>query len=150
MLTFKRESIKDCFAELQPLLYAHWKEITHYLDIPLEPDEERYYTLERENVARLYCVRSDIGELVGYAIFFVNYNAHYKSSLQALQDILFIHPKYRGSGGRFILWCDDQLKKEGVQLVVHHIKASHNFGPLLERFGYELIDLIYGRRLDKD
>jgi hypothetical protein len=51
-------------------------------------------------------------------------------------------------GGRFIKWCDEQLRAEGVAVVYHHIKAAHNFGPMLERFGYELVDLIYSRRLN--
>lgn len=147
-MTFARENLADCFEEARPLLLAHWKEISHYPDIPLDVDEARYYAIEESNKLRVYTARNDSG-LVGYAVFFVNTSAHYKNSVQALQDIIFIHPKFRGMGGRFILWCDEQLKAEGVQVVFHHIKAKHNFGKLLERFGYELIDLIYGKRLDR-
>ena len=146
-MIFQREYLKDCLDEARPLLFEHWKEISHYPDIPLDPDEERYYNFEKGGVLRVYTAR-DEGKIFGYAVFIVNTNAHYKTSLQAMQDIIFIHPERRGMGGRFILWCDEQLKAEGVQIVFHHIKAKHNFGAMLERFGYELIDLIYGKRLD--
>lgn len=149
MVKFQRETLSTCLEESKPLLIEHWKEIAHYDDIPLDPDEERYRNIEKSGMLRVYTVRTDDNHIVGYAVFIVNTNAHYKSSLQAVQDILFIHPSSRGMGGRFILWCDEQLKADGVQIVFQHLKSKQNFGKLLERFGYELIDLIYGKRLDK-
>ena len=147
-MKFARETLASCLEEAKPLLLEHWKEIAQYDDISLDPDYERYYTLEQNGLLRVFTARSEEGNIIGYAVFFVNTNAHYKQSLQASQDIIFIHPNHRGTGGRFILWCDEQLRSEGVQVVFHHLKAAHNFGPMLERFGYELIDLIYGKRLD--
>lgn len=85
--------------------------------------------------------------LTGYAIFFVKHNLHYSTSLQAIQDVLYIDQKQRGFGAKFILWCDQELKKLGVQAVYHHVKTKHDFGPLLKRIGYEHIDQIWGRLL---
>jgi hypothetical protein len=48
-----------------------------------------------------------------------------------------------------IRYADMQLKEDGVQVVYHHSKVAHNIGPLLERMGYEAVDLIYAKRLDK-
>jgi len=149
MLEFKREKVQATFAELPPLLEIHYKEISHYPDIALDPDWDQYAAVEEAGALRTFTIRTEEKELVGYAIYFVRKNIHYKSSLQAVQDIIFLHPKYRGRGAKFIKWCDEQLKAEGVQVVYHHVKEKHNFGPLLERQGYELIDLIYGKRLDK-
>jgi hypothetical protein len=151
---FQREKADPVlFSELKPLLEEHWEEIAHYKDIPLEPDWDMYARLEDSGNMRVYTARIDDGgidhgKLVGYAVFFIKNNIHYKSSKQASQDILFISKNRRGLGGRFILWCDEQLKNDGVQAVYHHVKQAHNFGPLLERFGYQLVDLIYARRLD--
>ena len=97
---------------------------------------------------RVFTARTPENELVGYAVYFVRPHLHYKSSLNAFQDILYIRKDVRGLGGSFIFWCDDQLRKEGVQVVAQHIKAAHNFGPLLEKVGYTLMDLIYVKRLD--
>jgi hypothetical protein len=146
---FNQEKMSDILTEVKPLLFLHYKEIAHYQDIPLEPDWEAYQKLEELGVMRIYTARNDTHQLVGYALFFLKANLHYKSSLQAAQDILFIHPEHRGFGAKFLLWCDQQLKADGVQAVYHHVKKEHNFGPLLEKFGYELVDLIYARRLDK-
>lgn len=147
-MQFQREATPKIFAELKPLLEKHWREVAHFQDIPLEPDWETYENLDNSGALRTYTVRTLDGVLVGYAIYFVRSNPHYKSSIQASQDILFMDPAYRGKGGRFIKWCDEQLKADGVQAVYQHVKAKHNFGPLLERIGYQLVDLIYARRLD--
>lgn len=148
-IQFAKESIKDCYEESLPLLKEHWEEIAHFKDIPLEPDLENYLLAENNGMVRVFTARDEEKKLVGYAVYFVRKNMHYKSSLQAVQDILFITKSKRGMGGRFILWCDEQLKNEGVQATYHHVKQAHNFGPLLERFGYQMVDLIYSRRLDK-
>lgn len=147
-MKFQREIGASIFDELKPLLELHWREIAHYQDILLEPDWESYKKCEEQGFLRVYTARN-AGLLVGYGVYFVRYNLHYRSSLQASQDILFIHPDFRGRGGRFIAYCDAQLREEGVQAVYHHVKAAHNFGPLLERMGYALVDLIYAKRLDK-
>lgn len=135
------------FTELWPLLELHYAEIAHFKEIPLDPDQELYCKLEQVNSTRMFVARTPEGKVTGYANFFLRPNIHYKNSLQAVQDVLFFHPEYRGRGGHFIKWCDEQLKLESVQVVYQHVKVSHNFGPLLERIGYKLVDLIYARKL---
>lgn len=134
------------------LFALHWGEVGFYKDIPLDVDFETYKMCENNGVLRIYSAREDDGKVIGYSFYFVKNNAHYKASLQANQDLIFIHPEKRGFGKQFIDWCDGELRKEGVQVVYHHVKAKKelNFGPLLQRLGYELIDEIYGRRLDKE
>lgn len=127
----------------------HYEEISAFKDIPLDPDIASYAKIEEVGALRVFTAREDGGELIGYAVFFIKPNIHYRTSLQALQDILYIHPQKRGFGMRFIAWCDEQLKNESIQVVYHHVKAKHNFGPMLERLGYGLVDLIYARRLDR-
>lgn len=152
MCNFQREEWTSKFYnECIPLFEDHYKEIAHYQDIPLSINFKKYLEAENTYRLRVFTARED-GELIGYAVFFVSFNLHYSSSYQAVQDVLFIDPSTRGQGlgSAFIEWCDSQLKEEGVQVVYHHVKTAHNFGPLLESLNYELIDLIYGRRLDKE
>lgn len=144
-MKFQREDT-SIYEEMKPLLQLHWEEIAHYKDIPLEPDVAAYQAIEEAGNLRMYTVRED-NELLGYGIFFIKHNPHYKSSVQAVQDIVFIRKDKRGQGREFIAWCDEQLQHEGVDVVYHHVKAAHNFGPLLERQGYKLIDYIYGKKL---
>jgi len=149
MLCYKREPLtREALSEAMPLLQAHWKEIAHYQDIPLDPDVAMYVAAEERGTVRAYSARNECGQLIGYAVFFVKHNPHYQGSLQAVQDIIYLDPDARGRGLQFINFCDEQLRAEGVQVVYHHVKAVHNFGKALERIGYELVDLIYARRLD--
>ncbi len=146
---FARESSATVIDEIKPLLEAHYAEIAHYKDIPINCDFDAYLRLEAAGRLRIYGIRVD-AILIGYAIFTVAKSLHYSGSLQAHQDVLYLDPAYRKGrvGLRFIQFCDSQLQADGVQVVFHHVKAAHNFGPMLERMGYELIDHIYGRRLD--
>lgn len=151
-MQFKREVISMPFLknEMMPILERHYVEISANLDIALEPDFEKYIAIENAGTLRCYTAR-DGEDLVGYAVFFVTRNFHYSSSLQAVQDVIYLEKSKRGVGfGKgFIDWCDSQLRDEGVQVVYHHVKQKHNFGPMLESLSYKLVDLIYARRLDK-
>lgn len=150
-MKFSREVAQRFIPENLDLFDLHWREVGHYKDIPLDIDFDMYNKLEDCGVLRIYSARDDEGKSIGYSFYVLKHNAHYKSSFQALQDIIFIHPEKRGFGKEFINWCDDELRKEGVQVVYHHVKAKKelNFGPLLEKLNYELVDLVYGKRLDK-
>lgn len=147
-MKFQIEKLKDIFNEMLPLFEKHWEEIAHFKDIKLEIDKESYFKMEEIGLLRIFTAREEDNSLAGYAVFIIKHNLHYKSSLQALQDVLYIDKEKRGFGAKFILWCDKQLKQEGVQVVYHHIKAAHNWGKMIERLGYQLQDLIYCRRLD--
>lgn len=153
-MRFQREiATPELIEELKPLFEKHYLEIAHYQDIPLDPDYDQYVKVEGTGCLRVFTAREFIDNaehLVGYCIFFIRPNLHYKSSLQASQDVLFIHPSFRslGFGAKFLSFCDDELRKEGAQAVYHHVKEAHNFGPLLKKLGYQLVDLIYARRLD--
>lgn len=146
-MIFAREKL-DTYSEAHALLTAHYQEVAHYQDIELDPDYEGYAALEQAGALRIYTARTD-GKLIGYAVYIVRHNLHYRSSLQAVQDVLFIHQVHRGRGMIFIDWCDQQLKAEGVAVVYQHVKVKLDYGPALAKLGYEPIDHIYGRRLDK-
>lgn len=147
-LTFQIEQFKNIFDEALPLVEKHYDEIAHYKDIPLNPDIETYKAMEEAGILKIFTARKG-PELVGYAVFIIKSNPHYRTSLQAVQDVIFIDPNHRGIGLKFIKWIDSQLSKiDNLQVIYHHVKAAYNFGPLLEHQGYELIDHIYGRRVN--
>ncbi len=150
MRTFTEELVSELWDELMPLLKDHWREIAHYQDIPLDPDIAAYEAVEEQAMLRCYTARED-DKLIGYAVFFVRRGMHYRGSLQAIQDVLFLLPEYRhGSiGVALIQYSERQLAAEGVQAVYHHCKTTNQVGRLLVRLGYELIDEVYGKRLDK-
>lgn len=145
--SYAREQIVDVVEEIKPLLEAHYREIAHYPDIALKPDYQRYIAAEGLGTLRIFTARVD-GALVGYAVYFVTPALHYCDSIQAHQDILFVHPDYRRStvGLRLIRHADESLGREGVQVIYQHSKAAHSIGRVLERQGYELVDEIYAKR----
>lgn len=145
-VVFAREPMSSVWEEMQPLLVAHAAEIAHFKDIPLAPDEHIYRVAEHTGRLRAFTARLD-GALVGYAVFFVGKSLHYSGSTQAQQDVIFIDKAHRGFGARFIAWCDEYLEAEGVEVVLHHLKAAHDWSAVLRRQGYELVDYIYAKRL---
>lgn len=150
-IVFARERLTDAvWEEAMPLLHAHWREVAHYEDIALQPDRSVYAASDAAGLIRFYSARAD-ARLVGYALFFVRPNPHYAQSVQAAQDVLYVDPAYRGlTGYRLIQYADEQLRSEGVQAVYHHQKRAHpQLGRVLERLGYEPVDVIWARRLDR-
>src|SRR5262245_23443365 len=107
MVTFQRELAQDLIKNIGYLIELHYKEIARYQDIPLDPDFSLYLAAEAAGNLRCYTARMD-SLLVGYSVFMVRRNLHYRSSLQAIQDILFVAPEYRKSriGVRLIRFCD--------------------------------------------
>jgi GNAT superfamily N-acetyltransferase len=133
--------------ELKPLLAAHWREIAHFQDIPLNVDWETYHRASHDGVLRVITARTE-ERLAGYAVFFIRSNPHYQDSLQAVQDVMYMMPEHRGRGGALINFAEDSLRAEGVQAVYQHVKEAFNFGPLLERLGYVPIERVWVKRLD--
>lgn len=149
--TFQCETLTaDAMREAEPLLRAHWAEVAHYDDIPLDPDVAVYVATQNAGALRYYTIRDTAdGSLLGYAVFFVRAHPHYRTTRYAAQDVIFLHAGARGLIGlKFLKWCDAQLQAEGVTVVTQHVKAAHDFGPILLRNGYEVVDIIYAKRLD--
>lgn len=133
-----------------PLIERHWHEIAHYKDIPLDIDVEGYVRAEDAGFVRLYTMRHE-GKLIGYALYLVGPNLHYKSSRQAKQDVLFVTPEHRGGflGSRLVAFADECLQRDGVQVVAQHVKLEHPaLGAVLQRNHYEPVEVTWMRRLD--
>lgn len=143
------ESFAACYEEALPLLERHRQEISHYPDIPLEVDTGRYEAAEAVGKLRVYTARIE-GNLVGYAVFFVMPNGHYVSSLQAVQDVLYVAPEHRrGSVGlRLVREAERMLAAADVQVIYHHVKHAHPaLGAILSRRGYEPVETVYAKRM---
>ena len=162
MITYQRERAVDLWDEILPLLELHWREIATYPDIPLDPDVDRYNAMDEAGFLRCYTARAERQEdagkdirhidLIGYAVFSVASNMHYRSSRIAVQDVLFIAPAHRNTkaGLGLIRFSECALSAEGVRVVYQHQKVAHPaLGVILERRGYECVENIWAKRLDK-
>lgn len=153
-LTIQRESAQTLWKEILPfrmLLLEHKEEVAHYDDIDLDPDVEAYREIEETGALRCYTARL-AGELIGYGIFFIRHNVHYRKSLQAVQDVLFVTKLHRHGrvGYKLIRFSEEQLRAEGVQVIYHHLKTNRpETITLFHKLGYEDIDLIVAKRLDR-
>ena len=149
---FARECCDTVQSEIDSLAAQHYAEVAHHPEIPPGCDYERYRHAEALGFLRIYTVRVN-AMLVGYCIMTVGFSLHYKSSYQARQDTLFVHPDYRQglTGYRFLKWVEAQLAAEGVEIVYQHNKVLEggrlDLGPLWERLGYKLIYRVYWKRL---
>lgn len=146
--------VQECWEVVDKCLREeHWPEVGHYKDIPIDMDWKRYFALQEMGKLRCYVVRSVLNEemktfeLVGYAFYLVDHHLHYRKTLVAGQDILYIKKQFRGFGRHFLSWCDAELKKEGVVTVTHHIKPYFDWSPMAVELGYEHAEQIYSRRL---
>lgn len=149
MSVMARETVDSVLSEIGPLTQLNFDETAHFKDIALDLDVEFYRRAEAAGVVRIFTARDD-GKLVGYCVFVVCRSPKYKGSLQASQEVLFVHPAKRGTtvGPRLLGYCDNSLADEGVQVVYHQVMEGHDFGRLLEGLGYHRVGYVYARRLD--
>lgn len=144
---FQRETVGGIIDDILPLAKKHYQEVSHYSDIPLELDYQKFYALEKINALFIFSIRAQDRALIGYAVFFADKHVHYASK-HAHSDAIFILPEYRGELGRkFVDWCDQEMKKEGVSLVYHSVTPKKDFSKMLKKLGYELHETIYTRKL---
>lgn len=155
MSQFQRETLKECQSEIQPVLRnEHWEEVGHYKDIPIDMEWSRYKQIEDAGKLRCYTYREVVNQefnstiLLGYAFYLVDKHLHYKNTLVATQDILYIRKPHRGRGEEFLAWTHAQLKSEKVVTVTQHIKPWFDWSPMAQRLGYEKAETIWSRRLD--
>ena len=148
MITYTTENVEENLSALKMLAKLHYKEVAPYDDIPLDVNWGRLIRLEKAGILKFYAMK-DGAIILGYAMFTVGTSTEYQTSLQASLTNIFIHPQWRGRGFRFISWCDAQLKNLGVQVVYHHVKSKNDYGVLLKRLGYDIMNIEYSKRLDK-
>jgi len=143
---FKPESLGEIQLEIDELSLKHYAEIAPDKSFPLALQLDRYAILEKAGMLKIYSARLEDGKLAGYQSFLLSISMHY-GYFQAHQDTLYIDPVYRGHGLSFLSYCDDELKKIGVQIVRQSVTPKRDFSPVLKRLGYTLEEVQYTRRL---
>lgn len=149
-VNFAVERVDDVVSEIEPLIRLHYEEIASFKDkIPLDPDFDRYRTLEAAGALVIITARRH-GKLVGYSILFLMPHAHYKSTVFAMNDIVFLHPEERsgGTGVRLFKESERVVRERGAQLISWHIKPINDFSPVLARMGYVHHEIIMAKLLE--
>ena len=146
-----RERFLDVIEEAKPILVEHWRELAFYPDIPLDPDYALYETLDKAGIVSIYTVRAR-GELVGYAVYFVRPNHHYRSARWAISDIILVRKGYRtyGIGSRLFAFAEDDLRRQGVTVMHTTTKHEHpELATLLKARGHQREGSSYTLRLNE-
>lgn len=144
-LTFQTESLfPSVFFEMQPLLEWHWAEVGMKEACgPVDVDEPAYRALADAGMLHVTTAR-DGGRLVGYAVYFIVPNFHYKSRRVAESDVFFLLPEYRkGLAGFRLLMEADRALSGMVDVIVNKVKIEHDCGKLFERMGGRLSEKHY-------
>lgn len=138
-MIYAEETLATALKDMKPLLVKHWHEIAWRQDkIPLDPDYTRYQQLEILKYLRIYTARKESGELIGYALWIVTTLSHYKQTLCAANDIVYVDEAHRGGVGvRLLQFSETELKKLGVQVMSLHIKKVLDWSPLAGALGFE-------------
>lgn len=148
MINYTIEKLADNLDIINKLSKLHHDEVAPFDDIPLSINWARFIKMEELGILKLFTVREE-NVLVGYASFIITKGLEYSNTVEASMNNIFIHPAYRGSGTKFISWCEKQVKELGADVIYHHVKAKNDYGVLLKRLGYDIININYAKRLDK-
>jgi GNAT superfamily N-acetyltransferase len=149
MVTFAVEQYRDLIDEMKPLFVQHKDELAVYSDIPLDPDYDFYGKAADAGLLTFLTMR-DEGVLAGYAVFIVRPHAHYKGHRWALNDIIWVHPQFRGFrlGRAFVGFWDRHFADTGVNVVHVNTKVSHlALGHVLKQAGYKTVEEGHEKRL---
>lgn len=151
-VTFQRETLSECLGEAGGLTIRHWEEIARNKQLfPLDPDYDFYLAVEKADRLRVYTVRRN-NELVGYAVYFLGNNKHYKTALWAVSDIFWLAPECRKSmvGLRLFRYVEERLRDEGVNVMHTTHKLDHPAaGRLLGFLGHSPIEAGYAKVLNE-
>lgn len=140
-------------AGLPAMVKRHWDEVgVHKEDVPVDVDWAGYADLEDRGILRLMTAwRGDV--LVGYASFLVMPHLHYKSTLHALNDAVFVEPGHRGVGVQMIAKAEEALALVAAPGCVrityhvkHHVEADRGtFATVFARRGYQPFETVYDK-----
>lgn len=143
--TFQKELFGPLVPELQALFKENHGESSVVKDLKLDPDFDRYASLEDSGYIQFMTIRWE-AEIVGYCLFYVDEEIRHQGVISATQDMMYISKKHRGMGYGFMKFCDDILKECGVNVVWRQATCFQDIGKMFERMGYVYAQKSYVKR----
>lgn len=145
-ITAQIESLTVAWPELEPHFPEHWRMLGLWRDkMPLDVDKAAYFRIDAEGGFTLGTVRED-GRLVAYANFFVRPHLHYRSTVCATMDVIYLEQSLRGSGhgaalGKTVL---AELKRRGVGPMFGGSKNHNGIEAFWRAMGMEPVETVLG------
>ena len=134
--------------EMGPLLDAHFMDTEKDRYAGVDGDWLAYQNLQDRGMFYFYTLRVD-GVLAGYVGYLLSPSLHHKAVLGALCDLIYVAPIFRGKmfASKMMRIAEKDMKELGAQEIMQSVKVAHDFGPILERLGYEMIEHVYSKRI---
>ena len=146
------EKIQLMEKDIRALHELHYNETeTLYLEIPFDPDYQRYIASEQAGQFVVFTVRKR-GCMVGYLQYYVFRDMHSQKAYTAREDALFLRKSVRGKNiaPALLRYAEHCLKQLGCRYVGMSSKAptgGPDIGAFLERKGYRPVALYYVKDL---
>lgn len=132
--------------EARALFRRHFDEIAahHVLFGAPNPDRAWYESIITGRALHAVTARLG-GTLVGYFIFTVTRNKHYKHIVVAAEDLYFLAPESR-MGFQGLVFLDFAVK--AMEATKAHYgslrcKVDHDQGPILKLLGFEMVETVW-------
>lgn len=149
-LTAQVEQFKDVLDDHgRQLLKRHHAEIAlDQEEVDYAPDWARYEVLDKLGQLSITTLRSQ-GIIVGYCVMHVMPELHYKTTLTATMDIMWVAPEYRENMGglRLMRAVEAELRRRGVKRVYMGSKLHKDISKIFKAMGYVPIELWFSKIL---
>jgi GNAT superfamily N-acetyltransferase len=145
-MTFLNADLEAWLPHIIPILEANHAETGVY-DLPFDPDFKRYVALFKQGDLLFFLALANPDEVAGVAIFFLDTEIQQQNVRSATQSVNYMAKKHRGKGLAFMKFCDDYLRKHGVNSVWRQATSKYDVGKIYERMGYHSVETSYLKRL---
>jgi hypothetical protein len=146
MITIAVERWKEFGDEFKVLSFDHWMEVAIHRDsVPLDPNWETYE--KADSIGKMIFVGCrDEGKLVGYSVWAITYPLHFKTTLYAQNDVIYLQAKYRGDHGlKLIKESERFMVEQGVKKILWGVMANKDWSRILQRMGYDQEDILMSK-----
>jgi hypothetical protein len=147
-IEYKIANNKEVFNEVSQMFEKHYEELSATKGFKLNPDYDIYWEADKRNTLKtIVALKND--EIIGYIVYFVGINLHYKDCLLATEDIYYLKPEYRKGliGPRMFVFAEKYLKSIGVNMIRYSTKTHLDNSRLFEFLGCNFVEKVYTKEL---
>lgn len=147
-IQYRVTNVKECFDNVFELLKDHYDEVETLKDLQLNPDYCIYFEADKKNLVKVILCEDD-NKLIGYIVFFVGPNLHYKHCLIATEDIYYLKPEYRKgrTGIKMFQFAEKYLKSIGINMIRYSTRTKLDNSKLFEYLGCNFIEKVFIKRI---
>lgn len=147
-IQYKIANNKEVFPKISQMFERHYEELSVTKGFKLNPDYEIYKQADERNTLKIVIAQEN-DEIVGYIVYFVGINLHYKDCLLATEDIYYLKPEYRKGliGPRMFVFAEKYLQSIGVNMIRYSTKTHLDNSRLFEFLGCNFVEKVYTKEL---